>query len=94
MTAPTAEERDAAMKLFNDTQLLFMGHDVRVAYMAAMDVFASIIGLMSETPKQARRHVDQAAVDLKSSIKLNWDAIQSGKSDAVQQHAIAMKKPT
>lgn len=90
----TEEEKKAARELFMQAQLLFAGAPIAVAWMAASDLLAGVIGLAAKDVRNADRMVDQVRIDLKQSIRRNWDVILLGKSQMRQQVNSMEKKPS
>lgn len=70
--------------LLRQHALLAAGYTVGVAWRAASDHFAGVIGFTAANLDQAEELVDAAAADMKASIRRNWSYLceQRGRQPA------------
>lgn len=80
LSDPEDDPRVAA--LFAKLQMLLAGERVDIGWAAISDQFAALIGFAAEDEAQVEKLVEDAASDLRETIKQNWPQIRAARQRA------------
>lgn len=73
-----------AAKLRLDVGELVAGKPCDVVLRVACDLVAHVIAVMSETPDEAQKLTERAALGIREAIRQNWDSTRPARAEAMK----------